>query len=122
MTSTKRLKRIRARRERKVRSKIVGTGERPRLSVFRSTRSIYVQAIDDTSGRTIAEASTLSTELKGTLGGLKKVDAAKEVGKLLAKRLSEKKIEKAVFDRGRFLYHGRVKSLADAVRESGIKL
>ncbi len=122
MTATKRLKRVRARRERKVRSKIFGTGERPRLSVFRSARSIYVQAIDDTSGTTIAEASSLSKDLKGTLGGLKKADAAKEVGKLLGKRLSEKKIQEAVFDRGRFLYHGRVKSLAEAVRESGIKL
>jgi large subunit ribosomal protein L18 len=122
VTATKRLKRVRARRERKVRSKIFGTGERPRLTVFRSARSIYVQAIDDNSGTTIAEASSLSKDLKGTLDGLKKVDAAKEVGKLLAKRLAEKKISEAVFDRGRFLYHGRVKSLAEAVRESGIKL
>jgi len=122
VTSTKRMKRVRVRRARKVRSKIVGTGERPRLSVFRSIRYIYVQAIDDSSGTTIAEASSMSKDLKGTLEGLKKVDAAKEVGKLLAKRLSEKKINEAVFDRGRFLYHGRVKSLAEAVRESGIKL
>lgn len=122
MTSTKRLKKIRARRERRVRSKIFGTGERPRLSVFRSARSMYVQAIDDNSGKTIAEASTLSKDLKGIIEGLKKVDVAKEVGKLLAKKLSEKKIKEAVFDRGRFMYHGRVKSLAEAVRESGIKL
>jgi large subunit ribosomal protein L18 len=122
VTATKRTKKIRARRAKKVRSKIVGTVERPRLSVFRSIRFIYVQAIDDTSGTTIAEASSMSKDLKGTLEGLKKVDAAKEVGKLLAKRLSEKKINAAVFDRGRFLYHGRVKSLAEAIRESGIKL
>lgn len=122
MTSTKRMKKVRARRARKVRSKIFGTGERPRLSVFRSIRFIYVQAIDDASGTTIAEASSISKDLKGTLEGLKKADAAKEVGKLLAKRLAEKKISEAVFDRGRFLYHGRVKSLAEAVRESGIKL
>ena len=122
MTSTKRMKRIRVRRARKVRSKIVGTGERPRLSVFRSIRFIYVQAIDDSTGTTIAEASSMSKDLKATIEGLKKADAAKEVGKLMAKRLSEKKVNEAVFDRGRFLYHGRVKSLAEGVRESGIKL
>jgi large subunit ribosomal protein L18 len=122
VTTSKRLKKVRARRERRVRSKIFGTEKRPRLSVFRSAKSIYIQAIDDDSGRTIVEASTLSKDLKGTIGGLKKIEAAKEVGKLLAKRLSEKQIKEAVFDRGRFLYHGRVKSLAEAVRESGIKL
>lgn len=122
MTSTKKIKKIRARRQRRVRSKIFGTEMRPRLSVFRSSKYIYVQAIADDLGKTIAEASNLSKDLKGALDGMKKVDAAREVGKLMAKRLLERDIKEAVFDRGRFLYHGRVKSLAEAVRESGIKL
>jgi large subunit ribosomal protein L18 len=122
VTSTKKIKKIRARRQRRVRSKIFGTEMRPRLSVFRSSKYIYVQAIADDLGKTIAEASNLSKDLKGALDGMKKVDAAREVGKLMAKRLLERDIKEAVFDRGRFLYHGRVKSLAEAVRESGIKL
>jgi large subunit ribosomal protein L18 len=109
------------RRKKRVRSKIFGTEERPRLSVFRSSKYIYVQAIADDKGVTVAEASTLSKELKGTLGGLKKTDAAGEVGKLMAKKLLSKNIKEAVFDRGRFLYHGRVRALAEAARESGIK-
>lgn len=100
---------------------MVGTETRPRLSVFRSTAHIYVQAIADDSGRTLAEASTLSKELADSLAGLKKVDAAKAVGMLLAKRLQGAGIGDVVFDRGRFLYHGRVKALADGAREAGLK-
>lgn len=122
VTSTKKLKKVRARREKRVRSKIFGTEERPRVSVFRSSRSIYAQAIADDVGRTLADASSLSKDLKGKLDGLKKVDAAREIGKLLAKKLLDKNINQAVFDRGRYLYHGRVKALADAVRESGIQI
>ncbi len=122
MTSTKKLKKVRARREKRVRGKIFGTEERPRVSVFRSSRSIYAQAIADDVGKTLADASSLSKDLKGKLEGLKKVDAAREIGKLLAKKLQDKNINQAVFDRGRYLYHGRVKALADAVRESGIQI
>lgn len=105
----------------RVRGKVVGTEKRPRLSVFRSTTHIYAQAIADESGRTLAEASTLSKELADTLAGLKKTDAAKAVGALLAKRLQGVGVEDVVFDRGRFLYHGRVKALADGAREAGLK-
>jgi large subunit ribosomal protein L18 len=122
VASTKRLKKIRERREKRVRSKIFGTETRPRLSVFRSSRYIYVQAIADDVGKTLAQASTLNTELKESSKGLKKVEAAREVGKMLAKNLLSKNIREAVFDRGRFLYHGRVKCLAEGVREMGVKL
>ncbi|MEA2014100.1 MAG: 50S ribosomal protein L18 [Thermodesulfobacteriota bacterium] len=122
MASLKRLKKIRERREKRVRSKISGTQMRPRLSVFRSSRYIYVQAIADDVGKTLAQASTLDNDIKGNLAGLKNVEAAREVGKLMAKNLLSKGIKEAVFDRGRFLYHGRTKSLAEGVRETGIKL
>lgn len=118
----KKIKKIRDRRKKRVRSKISGTQENPRLSVFRSARHIYVQAIDDGSGKTVAEASTLSEELKSRLAGLKKTKVAAEVGKLVAKRLLEKNISRAVFDRGRYLYHGRVKALVEAAREAGLKI
>lgn len=122
MGSTKRLEKVRERRERRVRAKIYGTQERPRLSVFRSARYIYVQAIADDTGETLAQASALNKELRDNPEGLKKTAIAREVGKLLAKDLLAKNIKEAVFDRGRFLYHGRVKSLADGVREMGVKL
>ncbi|MDO9516161.1 MAG: 50S ribosomal protein L18 [Syntrophales bacterium] len=122
MASIKRLKKIRERREKRVRSKIFGTEARPRLSVFRSSRYIYVQAIADDVGKTLAQASTLDNELKASSKGLKKIEAAREVGKMLAKNLLSKNIKEAVFDRGRFLYHGRVKGLAEGVREMGVKL
>jgi len=89
--------------------------------VFRSGVHIYVQAIADDMQRTIAEASTLSQELRGSLERLKKVDQAKEVGKLVSKRLQAMGISQVVFDRGSFLYHGRVRALAEAVREAGLK-
>ncbi len=120
MASKKTLK-IRGKREKRVRSKLTGTPERPRLSVFRSDKHIYAQGINDVEGRTIATASTLSRELAGKLKGIKKVDVAREVGKLIAARLQTLGVEKVVFDRGRFLYHGRVKALADAARENGLK-
>lgn len=112
---------IRAKRKDRVRSKINGTTDRPRLSVFRSARHIFVQAIVDDSGVTIAEASTLSKDLRHSVGEMKKTDAAKEVGKLLTARLQKLGIERAVFDRSRYLYHGRIKALADAAREAGLK-
>ena len=99
----------------------MGTEKRPRLSVFRSAVHIYAQAIADDSGRTLAEASTLSKELADSLAGMKRVDEARTVGRLLAKRLQDAGIENVVFDRSRFLYHGRVKALADGAREAGLK-
>jgi len=99
----------------------MGTEKRPRLSVFRSAVHIYAQAIADDSGRTVAEASTLSKELANSLPGMKRVDEARAVGRLLAKRLQDTGIVNVVFDRGRFLYHGRVKALADGAREAGLK-
>ena len=120
--ATKKVEKIRAKRKARVRGKINGTETRPRISVFRSARHIYVQAIADDKACTLAEASTLSADLKDIILGMKKIDAAKEVGKLLSKRLITKGIDQVVFDRGRFLYHGRVKALADAAREAGLKL
>lgn len=119
--ATKRIEKIRIKRKMRVRGKVIGSETRPRLSVFRSAAHIYAQAIADDSGRTLAEASTLSKELGDSLSGLKKSEAAKAVGMLLAKRLQGAGIENVVFDRGRFLYHGRVKALADGAREAGLK-
>ena len=120
--ASKKVEKSRVKRKLRVREKIHGTETRPRLSVFRSTRHIYVQAINDDLGKTIAEASTLSKELSSSLDGLKKVAVAKEVGKLMSRRLKVMGIESVVFDRGRYLYHGRVRALAEAAREAGLKL
>jgi len=111
----------RLKRRKRIRRKISGTQERPRLAVFRSLRGIYVQAIDDQSGRTLASASTLEKPFRedGKSGG--NAEAAKKVGEFIAKRLLEQGIERAVFDRGGFIYHGRVKALAEAAREAGLK-
>jgi len=104
-----------------VRSKVKGTMERPRLSVFRSDRHIYVQAIADDMGRTLAHASTLSKDFdKGALTG-EKVLVAKEVGKMVSAKLLAMGISQVVFDRGMYLYHGRVKALADGAREAGLQ-
>lgn len=118
-TSTEKIARLR--RHRRVRKKITGTAERPRLSVFRSANHIYAQLIDDTKGVTIASASTLDDDVKSKAGTGGNIEAAKLVGEIIAKRASEKKIDQVVFDRGGFLYHGRVKALADAAREAGLK-
>ncbi|GAB4304529.1 MAG: 50S ribosomal protein L18 [Myxococcota bacterium] len=99
----------------------MGTTEMPRLSVFRSARHIYAQVIDDTKGMTLATASTRDKEFKEQFAGGKKSDAALFVGKLIAKRCLEKKIEAVVFDRNGFLYHGRVSKLADGARSGGLK-
>ncbi len=102
-----------------VRKRISGTADRPRLSVFRSAKHVYVQAIDDESGRTLAAASTVDKEI--TVDGLKKTDAAKKVGELVGKRLNVQGVESAVFDRNGFRYHGRVAAVADGAREAGLK-
>lgn len=119
--ASKKIEKIRAKRKARVRNKVIGTQTRPRLSVFRSAKHIYVQAVADDVGKTMAAASTMSGDLAKALGGKKKVDSAKEVGKLIAKRLQEIGVAEVVFDRGRYLYHGRVKALAEAARESGLK-
>ncbi len=108
----------RLKRHRRVRAKISGTPERPRLNVFRSNKHIYAQLIDDVNGVTLAAASTMDKAFEGN-GGNK--DAARKVGQTIAKLALDKKIEDVVFDRGGYLYHGRVKELADGAREGGLK-
>lgn len=103
-----------------MRSRVHGTSERPRLNVFRSLKHIYVQAIEDTEGRTLVSASTMSPELKGSFRCPGNVEAAKKVGELIAQKCLEKGIQKVVFDRSGYLYHGRVKALAEAARASGL--
>jgi len=115
-TMTSRL--LRERRHRRVRGKISGTAERPRLTVFRSNLGIAAQLVDDESGRTLAAASW--QQLKKSFKG-PKTDQAKEVGKLLATNAKQAGVEACVFDRGGYLYHGRVKALAEGAREGGLK-
>ena len=103
-----------------MRSRVVGTSERPRLNVFRSLKHIYAQAIEDSTGKTLASASTLSSELKESVRSPGNVEAAKKVGELIAKRCLEKGIQKVVFDRSGYLYHGRIKALAEAARAGGL--
>jgi len=110
---------IRARVHARIRRKLRGTEERPRLAVYRSLKHIYVQVIDDTRGRTLASAS--SSEKNAAAGNGGNVAGAKAIGKLIAERCKEKGIAKVVFDRGGYLYHGRVKALADAAREAGLE-
>jgi large subunit ribosomal protein L18 len=112
----------RERRKLRIRKKVSGTPERPRMSVFRSAKHIYAQVIDDVSGITLAHASTLSKDLKGTLNEDNKVEAAKKVGALIAKICKSKKISSVVFDRNGYRYHGRVSALAQAAREAGLDL
>jgi large subunit ribosomal protein L18 len=110
----------RARRQRRIRGRVTGTPERPRLNVFRSNTHIYAQVIDDTLGHTLAAASTLDAGLRPQLADNKKMDEAQLVGKLIAERALAAGVIKVVFDRGGFRYHGRIKALADAAREAGL--
>jgi large subunit ribosomal protein L18 len=116
--STLSTRQARQRRQRRIRGKVSGTAERPRLAVFRSNKGIFAQLVDDQTGRTIAGASWLGVakSFKGT-----KTDQAAEVGKLVAEAAKKAGIESVVFDRGGYLYHGRVKALADGAREGGLK-
>jgi large subunit ribosomal protein L18 len=111
----------RQKRKARVRTRIFGTEQRPRLSVFRSAKHIYAQIVVDSTGSTILAASTLSPEIRGEIEGLKKSEAAKKVGELLGKKAAEKNIRRVIFDRNGFLYHGRVKALAEGARESGLE-
>lgn len=104
----------------RVRKKITGTAERPRLNVFRSAKHIYAQIIDDVNGVTLAASSTLDKELEGVENG-GNVEAARKVGEAIAKKAQEKGLKSVVFDRGGYLYHGRVQALADAAREAGLE-
>ncbi|MEI8254155.1 MAG: 50S ribosomal protein L18 [Deltaproteobacteria bacterium] len=111
----------RERRERRTRGKTEGTAERPRMSVFRSAKHIYVQVIDDLAGKTLATVSTLSKDVKGVIGEANKTDAAKKVGEAIAKACLAKGVKKVMFDRGGYQYHGRVSALADAARAAGLE-
>jgi large subunit ribosomal protein L18 len=103
----------------RIRRKITGTSERPRLAVYRSLNHIYAQVIDDSKGETIAAAATTEAEFRSRSGG--NIAAAREIGKLIAARAKEKGINKVVFDRGGYIYHGRVRNLAEAAREAGLE-
>lgn len=108
-------------RHKRVRRKVIGDAERPRLSVFRALRHIYAQVIDDSNGRTLVSASSLDEEIKSRASGLKKTEVAALVGALVAQKCKSKGINKVVFDRGGYKFHGRVKALADAARSSGLE-
>jgi len=114
-------RKARLRRHRRVRKKVKGRDGHPRLSVFRSARHIYAQIIDDTRGHTLASASTLDKELKNELQGLKKREQARLVGETLARRAKSRGVTRVVFDRGGYRYQGRVRSLAEGARESGLE-
>jgi large subunit ribosomal protein L18 len=120
MASTKARKGRRVMRHARVRRKVKGTSERPRLAVFRSLNHVYAQVIDDSQGVTLAAASTLDSELRGQRDGKVKAETSKGVGQLIARRAKERGVSEVVFDRGGYKYHGRVKALADAAREGGL--
>jgi large subunit ribosomal protein L18 len=114
-------KKARLRRKRSIRKRVVGSEERPRLCVFRSSKHIYAQVVDDSSGYTLAAASTMEKEVKDHSGFNNKVEVANFIGELLAKRAMEKGVKKIVFDRNGFLYHGRVKAVSEGAREAGLE-
>jgi large subunit ribosomal protein L18 len=112
---------VRAKKHMKIRNRFSGTAERPRLAVFRSNNHMYAQIIDDTVGNTLVSASTLEKEIKAELEKTNNVDAAAYLGTVIAKRAIEKGIKEVVFDRGGFIYQGKVAALADAAREAGLE-
>jgi len=120
MTKTNPRQAARWMRQARVRRKVRGTAERPRLCVYRSVSHIYAQLIDDDQGVTLAAASTLSPDLQATVKGLKKVEAAKAVGRAVAEAAKSRGCRKVVFDRNGFLYHGRIKALSEGAREGGL--
>ena len=121
MDRIKRKNIARSKRKRRVRRKIIGTNQRPRLSVFRSSKHIFAQIIDDEKGITLVAASSLSPEVRDSLSTTGNIDAARKVGELIARKAKENQIESIVFDRAGYLYHGRVQGLAEAAREGGLK-
>lgn len=112
---------VRDRKHVRVRKKVKGTQERPRLNIYRSLNNVYAQIIDDLAGKTLVSASTLDSELKGKLEGTANKAAARAVGKLVGERAKNAGIEKVVFDRGGYIYHGKVKELAEGAREAGLE-
>ncbi len=121
MVKNRNRKELRQMRHIRIRKHLSGTPERPRLSVFISLKNIYAQIIDDSKGVTLVSASTLDKDLKGKLKSMKTVEAARLVGETIAEKALAKGIKQVAFDRGGYLYHGRVKALADAAREKGLK-
>ena len=121
MVSKKSRQVVRENKHRRMRNRFSGTPERPRLAVFRSNNHMYAQIIDDTVGKTLAAASTLEKDVKAELEKTNNVDAAAYLGTVIAKRALEKGITEVVFDRGGYIFHGRVKELADGAREGGLK-
>jgi len=120
MTGEIRAREARLRRHRRIRKRVVGSVDRPRLNVFRSLRHIYAQVIDDEAGNTLVSASTLDADLRDRVEGLSKGEQARLVGELVARRALEKGIREVVFDRGGYSYHGRVRSVAEAARSGGL--
>ena len=120
MVSKKSRSEVRMKKHRRMRNRFSGTAERPRLAVFRSNNHMYVQIIDDTVGNTIVSASTLQKDVKAELEKTNNVEAAAHLGTVIAKRALEKGIKTVVFDRGGFIYQGKIKALADAAREAGL--
>ena len=121
-TSAKTRREARLRRHRRVRKKVRGSAERPRLAVFRSNRHISVQVIDDEAGRTLAAASTVEPDIRAREGGTGNVDAARIIGALVAERARASGVQQVVFDRGGYRYHGRVAAVAESAREAGLEL
>lgn len=121
MVSKKSRSEVRVNKHRRLRNRFSGTAERPRLAVFRSNNHMYAQIIDDTVGNTLVAASTAEKAIKAELEKTNNVDAAAYVGTVIAKRAIEKGIKEVVFDRGGFIYHGKVQALADAAREAGLE-
>ena len=120
MVSKKSRSEVRVNKHRKLRNRFSGTAERPRLAVFRSKNHMYAQIIDDTVGNTLVSASTLQKDVKAELEKTNNVEAAAYLGTVIAKKAIEKGITSVVFDRGGFIYHGKIKALADAAREAGL--
>ena len=121
MVNKKSRKEVRVKKHMRIRNRFSGTAERPRLAVFRSNNHMYAQIIDDTVGNTLVSASTLEKDIKADLGKTNDVAAAKYIGTVIAKRAVEKGITTVVFDRGGYIYHGKVAALADAAREAGLE-
>ncbi len=124
MATSSELRNLASRREKtkaRIRGRLSGTAERPRLTIYKSLKRIYVQAVDDAKGVTVASASSLEKDLRAKLSNGANIDAAKAVGASIAARLQEKGIKAVVFDRNGYLYHGRVKALADSAREAGLQ-
>ena len=121
MVSKESRQEIRVKKHRKIRNRFNGTPERPRLAVFRSNNHMYAQIIDDTVGRTLVAASTLEKDVKAELEKTNNVDAAAYLGKVIAKKALDKGIKEVVFDRGGFIYQGKIAALADAAREAGLE-